>query len=77
MANLDFGAKNDRPKISSIFFSKLQSVWPEPRKTDVTQQTRRVFLPVGSSLDVAFRGGPYPKFSPLFDFFIKGVKENL
>ena len=59
------------------YFSKLQSVWPEPRKTDVTQQTRRVFLPVGSSLDVAFRGGPYPKFSPLFDFFIKGVIENL
>jgi len=65
-----------RAKTVISLYNKLQSVWPEPRKTDVTQQTRRVFLPVGSSLDVAFRGGPYPKFSPLFDFFIKVIDDT-
>ena len=53
--------------------SKLQSVWPEPRKTDVSQNLRRLFVPVGSSLDVSFRGGPYPKFGQPFDHFMKGL----
>ena len=51
----------------------MQTVWPEPRKTDVSQQQRRLFLPIGSSLDVAFRGGPYPKFGQPFDHFQKGL----
>ena len=51
----------------------MQTVWPEPRKTDVSQQQRRLFLPIGSSLDVSFRGGPYPKFGQPFDHFQKGL----
>jgi len=56
-------------------YNKLQTVWPEPRKTDVSQQQRRLFLPIGSSLDVAFRGGPYPKFGQPFDHFQKVIDD--
>ena len=54
------------------FYSKLEAIWPEHRSTDKSTSVRRLFLPVGSSMDVFFRGGPYPWFGQPLDHFIKG-----
>ena len=58
--------------INLINSSTLKAVWPEKRKTDAAGSIRRLFLAVGSSMDVLFRGGPYPRFGEPLDHFIKG-----
>ena len=55
-----------------LLCSKLQGLYPEKRKSDSSNAVRKVFIPVGSSMDVAFLGGPYPRFGQPLDHFMKG-----
>jgi len=64
-----------RAKTVVQVYNKLEGIYPEKRKTDSTNTIRRVFLPVGSSMDVAFRGGPYPRFGQPLDHFMKVIDD--